>query len=163
VDHSTGAPLVPVGTFLGTQNSVFRTTIASLTGVLTLNRDTVTASLNSQDQKLISASNAAALVFGSNRGVYGSLNWAHLLRPNLQSTLYGQYGVTSGGGVSGSEQLVLLSATLSYALTSTLSGSLQYSYNRTFGGDLAPAGGIDGTVGTSSEQSLVLVSLIKSF
>ncbi|MDR3534946.1 MAG: TIGR03016 family PEP-CTERM system-associated outer membrane protein [Acetobacteraceae bacterium] len=168
VDHATGAPLLPVSDFFGTQNSLFRTTVGSLTGELSLDRDTVTLGVNSQQQKLVSAADSVGLALGSTRGVYGSLAWSHLLREDLQSALYGQYGVTSGGGVAGSQQLVVVSATLSYALTKTLSGSLQYSYNRTFGGNLVPGGPLGGTIGggaagTSTEQNIVLLSLAKSF
>jgi uncharacterized protein (PEP-CTERM system associated) len=163
VDHATGAPLVSIGNFFGTQNSLFRTTTASLTGVLTLDRDIVTLGFNSQDQKLVSASSAEGETFGGTRGAYGSLSWSHLLQPDLQGTLYGQYGVASGGGLSGNEQLAVLSATLSYALSATLSGTLQYSYNRTFGGGVTSASTTGETAATTADQSLVLISLIKSF
>jgi uncharacterized protein (PEP-CTERM system associated) len=169
VDHSTGAPLVNAGNFFGTQNSLFRTSIASVTGTLALPRDTISLSVNSQSQTLISASNPTVLAaantpnglgVGSSRGVYGAINWSHELRPDLQSTLYTQYGVTSGGGISGNEQLFVVSAVLSYALSATLSGQLQYSYNRNFGENtLATLG----STRTGNEQSLFLVSLVKSF
>lgn len=176
VDHATGAPLAAGGNFFGTQNSLFRTTVASLTGVLALDRDSFAVGLNSQQQKLISASDAATLAaseaasnagvlgLGSSRGVYGSLNWSHQLRPDLQSTVYGRYGVSSStGGTAGTEQLVVVSAGLSYALSKTLSGSLQYSYDRNFGADQVVAGANGALAAISGDQSLVVVSLVKSF
>ena len=171
VDHGTGAPLVAAGNFFGTQNGLFRTTVASLTGVLALDRDSVSLGINSQQQKLLSASSAATLAastadvpgFGSSRGVYGSLNWSHQLRPDLQSTVYGQYGVSSSGGTAGTEQLVVLSAALSYALSKTLAGNLQYSYDRNFGADQIFAGANGAAAAINADQSLVVVSLVKSF
>ena len=177
VDHTTGAPLIAAGNFFGTQNSVYKTTIASLTGVLLLDRDRITAGVNSQTQDLISASSAVGLAQGSTSGVYGTLSWSHQLRPNLTSTLYGQYGTQSSDGpglppatraaliaagvgtnglTTGDSQVLAVAASLSYALSPTLSGQLQYSYNQTFGG--SPLAGVG-----NASQSIVLLSLTKSF
>jgi uncharacterized protein (PEP-CTERM system associated) len=169
VDHATGAPLVNAGNFFGSQNSLFRSTIASVTGTLQLNRDSVSVSVTSQSQTLISASNPMTLAaamngnglgIGSSHGVYGSATWSHELRPNLQSTLYGQYGVVSGQGTSGTGQLVVVSAVLSYSLSKTLLGQLQYSYSKNSGADRL--NGSDSNE-RDNAQNLVLVSLVKSF
>ena len=169
VDHSTGAPLVNAGNFFGSQNSLFRSTIASVTGTLLLDRNSVSLSVISQSQTLVSASNPVTLTaattgnglgIGSSRGIYGSVTWSHELRPNLQSSLYGQYGVVSGQGTSGTGQLVVISAILSYALSKTLSSQIQYSYTKNFGNDQI---GSNNQLGLNSEQNLFLVSLVKSF
>lgn len=181
VDHLTGAPLVPVGNFFGTDNNLSKTTVASLTGVLQLDRDSFTASVNSQTQTLISGSSAAGLAAsaaaggtngGNSSGVYGSLSWSHELRPDLQSTLFVQYGTssTSQSGVPGApaqgnnpdQRSLSASASLSYALSRTLSGQFQYSYNQTSGGSQFGAG-TRASANGSSTQNIVLLSLLKSF
>jgi hypothetical protein len=181
VDHLTGAPLVPVGNFFGTDNNLSKTTVASLTGVLQLDRDSFTASVNSQTQTLISGSSAAGLAAGAaaggtnggnSSGVYGSLSWSHELRPDLQSTLFAQYGIssTSQSGVAGApaqgnspdQRSISASALLSYALSRTLSGQFQYSYNQTSGGSQSGAGARASANGGST-QNIVLLSLLKSF
>jgi hypothetical protein len=71
-----------------------------------------------------------------------------------------QYGKQRNEGVVGSDsQLVVASAMLSYTLSPTLTGRLQYSYNQTFGNSQFQGNGLDG----NGAQSLFLVSLIKSF
>jgi uncharacterized protein (PEP-CTERM system associated) len=160
VDHTTGAPLVPVGNFFGSQNSLYKTTLTSLTGVLLLDRDSLSASVTSQIQTLVSASNAVGLATGNTRGIYGSLSWSHELRPDLRSSVFVQYGKQRNEGEAGSDsQLVVASATLSYMLSPTLTGQLQYSYNQTFGNSQTQGGGLD----ENGAQSLFLISLIKSF
>ena len=169
VDHTTGAPLVPIGGFFGTQNSLYKTTLASLTGELLLDRDIISASVNSQNQVLVSAGNAVGLANGNLSGVYGALSWSHQLRPNLQSTIYFQYGTERNEGpLTSNQQLMVASATLAYALSPTLSGQVQYSYNQTFGAQNSAAQNFVnnpffGNETGNSSQSIILVSLIKSF
>ncbi len=176
VDHLTGAPLVPVDNFFGTQNSLFKTTTASLTAVWALPRDSFSAGVNSQQQQLVSGSSAAGLAAGGSNGsnssgIYGSISWAHQLGVDLQSTLYAQYGTNhlSQSGIAGSplvrggtdQQSLSVSAALSYALTRTLSGQAQVSYNQVTGGQVADTA--RGAPGSTGSQGLLLLSVLKSF
>jgi uncharacterized protein (PEP-CTERM system associated) len=164
VDHVTGAPLVPVANFFGTQNNLYKTTLTSVTGVLLLDRDNLSASITSQVQTLVSASNAVGQGQGSSRGAYGTLTWSHELSPNLQSTCYVQYGTQHGEGVQSSTQrLAVVSAALSYAFSPTLSGRVQYSFSDTWGGNQATEQLAYGQATPNGAQNLFLVSLIKSF
>jgi uncharacterized protein (PEP-CTERM system associated) len=164
IDHTTGAPLVPVGNFFGSQNSLYKTTLTSLTGVLLLDRDSISASVTDQIQTLVSASNVVGLATGNTSGVYGTLSWSHELRPNMQSTVYVQYGKQRNEGVLASQQqLAVASATLSRALSPTLSGMLQYSYSQTFGYSQAGTPILGSEPAGNGSQSLFLLSLIKSF
>jgi uncharacterized protein (PEP-CTERM system associated) len=153
IDHTTGAPLVPIGDFFGLQNSLYKTTLASLTGVLLLDRDTLSLSFESQTQILVSAGSAAGLAAGNTSGLFGTVSWSHALRPNLESAVSVQYGTQRNDGPpADSQQLVGVSASLSYALSPTLSGSVQFSYNQSIAAN--PVGGA---------QGLFLVSLVKTF
>lgn len=157
VDHTTGAPLVPVGNFFGAQNNLYKTTLNSLTGVVQFDRDDLTATVTSQVQSLVSASSTAGQAMGDTKGIYGTFTWAHQLRPDLQSTLYLQYGKTRDEGViTTTQQLVFVLASLSWALSPTLSARVQYSYSQNFGGAQIPGSG-------TGTQNLFLLTVTKSF
>jgi uncharacterized protein (PEP-CTERM system associated) len=161
VDHTTGAPLLPVGSLFGVTSSLYRTALATLTAVWTLGPDTISASFNRQDQTLVSASNTIELQSGNSLGSFGSLAWSHMLRPNLTGTAFLQYGTSSTSGVtSPTERVFTVSSTLSYALSPTLTGRIQYSFSQTSGQVSAPltAAGF----GTGS-QSVITVNLVKTF
>jgi uncharacterized protein (PEP-CTERM system associated) len=164
VDHTTGAPLISTANFFGTQNNLYKTTLTSLTGVLMLDRDNLSAGVTSQVQTLVSASNAVGGAGGSSRGIYGTFTWSHQLRPNLQSRFYAQYGTQQNKGVlSTTQQLVVTSLSLSYALSPTLSAQVQYSFTDTWGGNLTAAQAAGSGTGINGPQNVFLVSLIKSF
>jgi len=150
VDQTTGAPLVPVGTFFGINSGLYKTTLASVTVAWTRNRDILSASVNTQSQTLVSASNLVTIGTASSSGAYGTLTWSHELRPNLQSTAYVQYGTTSGGVLTSGQQLIAASVALSYALSPTLAGRAQYTSNQQSGAN-------------GGTQQLFLIGLAKSF
>jgi uncharacterized protein (PEP-CTERM system associated) len=157
VDHTTGAPLVPVGNFFGSQNNLYKTTLNSLTGIVRFDRDTLSASVTSQVQTLVSASSTPAQAAGSTRGVYGTFTWSHQLLPNLQSMLYLQYGRTRDEGViTTSQNLVVVLASLAYQLSETLSVRAQYSYSQNYG-DTQTYGNVTGP------QNLFLLTVTKTF
>jgi len=163
VDHTTGAPVVPPGNFFGTSNSLYKTTLTSATATLALDRDILSASVSTQYQTLVSASNQAGQAQGSTNGAYGTITWSHTLRPDLQSTMYVQYGKTHNSGVnagasSSTQNLIAFLAALSYAIDPTLHARFQYSYNQNYGAT-APLV----NVGSTGAQNLFLVSLTKTF
>jgi len=152
---------LPVGSLFGVTSSLYRTALATLTAVWTLGPDTISASFNRQDQTLVSASNTIELQSGNSLGSFGSLAWSHMLRPNLTGTAFLQYGTSSTSGVtSPTERVFTVSSTLSYALSPTLTGRIQYSFSQTSGQVSAPltAAGF----GTGS-QSVITVNLVKTF
>jgi uncharacterized protein (PEP-CTERM system associated) len=167
VDHATGAPLVPVGTFFGTQNNLNKTTLASLTGTLLLDRDTFTLSINSEVQRLVSSANAVGLAQGNTNGVYGALSWTHQLWPNLQATLYGQLGTNTTSATSQSarsrQQTTVVSFSLAYELSPTVSMQLQYTYNKNFGGNQNFINSNVFRGNQNFEQNVILVRITKSF
>jgi uncharacterized protein (PEP-CTERM system associated) len=173
VDHTTGAPLVPTAGFFGTQNNLYKTVLTSVTGVLLLDRDTLSASVTSQDQTLVSSSNVVGETAGNSRGIYGTFTWSHLLSPNLQSTFYVQYGTTHNEGVpstthnegvpSTTQQLAVVSVSLAYAFSPTLSGRAQYSFTDNWGGNQTVSQAIANGNQLNGAQNLFLISLIKSF
>ena len=169
VDHTTGAPLAlgTTGTF-GAQNNLYRTKRASLTGSLLKDRDTVSASVDAEDNRLVS-SNGLPNQLGSNQGVFASVNWSHELSPTLSLSSSVQYGVRTAQQ-SGTQHIITGSAALVRALSETLTAQLRYTYNRNTGGQGfgIPGSGIQATLAngqplTNYEQSVILLSATKSF
>lgn len=155
VDRATGAPVVPVNAFFsGSEISgVSRLQRLSLTGTyLVDDRDSLTVSLSSESNKLVAqAPGAASGLGGSTRGTYGSVGWAREITPWLTGSVTVQYGVSSvpgglagnglagnglekGGLSSGSDRLTSASASLSYAISQTVTGSFLYSFNNVSSG-----------------------------
>lgn len=152
VDSVTGAPLQLTNNFFGITDTVVRARSYSLTAAWGLERDNLQATVNRLEQTPIGMQAAAS---PRTTGTYGSLVWQHDLSEDLHSSLFGQYGIQDSG--SGRSQingtLMVFSAALSYALSSTLTASVQYSYtNNAYNGTAA---------GTAA--NLVIVGLRKTF
>ncbi len=177
VDHTSGAPLLLSTTgFFGAQNNLYRTQRFSLTGTLLEPVDLFTVTVNAENNTLVSSSGLPNSL-GSNKGIYGSINWSHSLSPTLSLSSFAQYGVREAQQ-AGTERVFTGSISLAKALSETLSAQLRYSYNRTSGGQgFATQGFINQgfvTQGFSTQtsnsqalsnydQSLILLSATKSF
>ena len=160
VDPQTGAPLLLASNFYGVQNNLARVRLGSLTGTLLLDRDSVSLSISRQNRQQLAAASVAAAVASagntSSTGTYGSINWQHDLGQALTTVAFMQYGVNdsfSRIGTQSSDTLVV-SLGLHYALSETLSGTLQYSYTSQF--VVSPAA-------ASPPISLALLSVRKTF
>ncbi len=158
IDHTTGAPVFVASNFFGLQNSLSRLRRLSLSGAYMLDRDTVTATVESDDYKVLSSPGPpGGPTLGSNSGTYGSLTWLHQLSPRLISSLYVQYGERSlEGPPSATQDLLVGSASLAYALGPNLSSTLQVSHQESTGGGSAAGLG-------SGSQSVLLLSILKTF
>ena len=161
VDHTTGAPVVLADSFFGSQTNLYRTERLSLTGMLLQNRDIFSATLEADDSTLVSSSGVPGSL-GSNKGLYGTLNWAHDLSPTLSLSTTGQYGVRHTADET--EHVTFVSVALVKTLSDTLAAQLRYTYNHVSGGQPSVTGfGPGGLVGGNFDQSLVLLTLVKSF
>ncbi len=159
VDHATGAPIFDASNFFGVQDSLERLRRTSISGAYLLDRDTFSISVENDKSTVISqASFAATDTLGSNSGTYGALTWAHELSPRLTSNVLFQYGVRTLEGPPATTQDVLVaSAGLSYALGPQLNSTLQFSHDQT-------TGGTSSTVfGGSDRANILLLSVVKTF
>jgi uncharacterized protein (PEP-CTERM system associated) len=154
VDRVTGAP-VQLGNYLGQQAGVYRTTSASFSATLLLDRDVITLTMEQTERKLLSGG-APATGFnpgiGSNDALTGSIAWQHDLTPALTTNTFVQYGVRSVPG-SGSNATITASVSTTYALSEKLSTSLLLSHSETSG----PSFGLAPT------RDLVVVGVHKAF
>ena len=176
VDSVTGAPVSSSSGAFGTQNGLYRLRRFSITGLLLLNRDSVSVSLEQDDRQSVNTVPAgiggtAAPVTTSNSGVFGTLSWEHELTPAMTGSASFSYGVDDNGSLvgtgasSGSQRTVQASLALSYVFTQTLTGSARYLFTDRSGGTgqatASPFG--YGRVGQNLTENLLLVGLRKSF
>jgi uncharacterized protein (PEP-CTERM system associated) len=163
VDHTTGAPLYFTNDFFGAENNLYRLRQFTASGAWLLDRDTFTLEVDHSSYDLVS-SGGIGTGFGSNSGSDVSLSWSHEFTPRLQGTAYVQYGVRSFSAVApnqagllatpgGNAPEIAASATAAYLIGPSLTGSLQYSYQRT-----SQTGG-----GISQSQNAIILSLVKTF
>ena len=163
VDHTTGAPLLLASTGLfGAQNNLYRTKRLSVTASLLRPVDVFSASVEAEDNRLVSSSGLPNTL-GNNNGVFGTLTWGHDLSPTLSLSSYGQYGLRSATGGGGTQHVVNASAALVKALSETLSAQLRYTYNHTSGGQGFNTTGLNGQSLSNYDQSLILLLATKSF
>ena len=158
VDHSSGAPLLNDAGFFGAQDNLYRSRSLTATAQLVKSRDTFSASIDAEDNTLVSSSTQPGELLnglGSNKGLYGSLTWSHALSPLLSLQALGQYGITEQDtGPDGRQDFLLGSVSLARALSPTLSAQLSYSFNRRSG---------DGASVSALSQNVVIISAVKSF
>ena len=175
VDSVTGAPVSSSSGAFGTQSGLYRLRRFSITGLLLLNRDSVSVSLAQDNRQSVNTvlpggiGATAAPVTTSNSGVFGTLSWEHELTPAMTGSASFSYGVDDNGalvgtGASGSQRTVQTSLALNYAFTETLAGSARYLFTDRSGG-AGQAGGPFGygRVGQNLTENLLLVGLRKSF
>lgn len=152
-DRATGAPVAVVDDFAGLQNGVYRLDRGSLNAVLLYSRDTYSFILSREARKVVSAA-PGALTLTSSRGTYGTLSWAHLVNAVLTTNLYLQYGkVAQSGFLATNQDSYSFGASLTYALSPTLTARGTYSYNKS----------ASGLGGQDSSQNYLLVGLHKRF
>ena len=175
VDSVTGAPVSSNSGAFGTDNGLYRLRRFSITGLLLLNRDSVSVSLEQDDRHgttagLPGAAGTAAPVTASDNGVFGTLSWEHELSPAMTSTASLSYGVDNnsylvGTAASGSQRTVQTTLALNYIFTETLTGSARYLFTDRSGGvGRTNAGSFAyGQTGQNLTENLLLVGLRKSF
>jgi uncharacterized protein (PEP-CTERM system associated) len=178
VDSVTGAPVSSSSGAFGTQNGLYRLRRFSISGLLLLNRDSVSVSLAQDDRTNVNTIAAgtgvnAVPAGASSSGIIGTLSWQHELSPVLSSSASFSYGTEDNGGLtsagsSGSQRTVQTSLALNYVFTETLTGSARYLFTDRSGG----AGRTTqtnsnsfgfGQAGQNLTENLLLVGLRKSF
>jgi hypothetical protein len=156
----TGAPLTTTGNAFGTQNSLYRSHLLTVTAVLLRPRDTFSVGLTYEDATVIAG--AVGLVTGNSYGgTYGTLTWQHNLSPVTSTNVLLEYGTdmtqVTGTGTPGSnvsEQFYTLSGSLNYAISQTLTSYASYTLSSRFGSAVP---------GRNYFDNLVLVGLSKGF
>ena len=138
VDSVTGAPVSSTGGAFGTQNNLYRLRRFSITGLLLLNRDSLSVSLVQEDRTNVNAISASTTTTAvpagaSSSGLSGTLAWQHELSPVLSSSASFSYGTDDNGSVignaaSGSQRTIQTSLALNYLFTEKMSGSVRYSF-----------------------------------
>ena len=165
VDHTTGAPLFLSSDFFGEQSSLYRVRRLSLTGLLALNRDTFSLTIEDEARKLVSASGVdTGGLTGSNTGIFGTVSWSHELSERLSSAVFFQAGelrgsTAPGAGTTTTTQFTV-NAQLRYLLGENLYAQLQYSFNTV--DNPITVTQVTATRAASS-QNLALLSLVKTF
>lgn len=129
VSAQTGTPLLQNNNFLGLNQSVYRLTSGALTAALLLDRDTFQVGVDYQAEAPLNVA-AAGQINAAVTGTYGTLTWLHDLSPAVQTSLYVQYGVSQWayGGSAQQSTVLVGSGQISYAISASLSASLQYSH-----------------------------------
>ena len=152
VDRNSGAPL-QLGSLLGQQAGVYRTTIGSLTGILQLDRDTFTVSLESNDRQLLSGSTTGGGI-GSNSGITATTAWQHQWSEPMSTNFSLQYGTrTVPGALGGTNQTEAANLSVNYMLSETLSTNGLISHTQTKGR----------TFGVAPTRDMAVIGLHKAF
>lgn len=159
----TGAPLTTTGNAFGTQNSLYRDHLLSVTAVLMRPRDTFSLGLTHETETVVAG--AVGLASGTSYGgTYGTLAWQHDLSPATSSTVFVEYGtdmtqlvgpqaaVATNANVS--EQFYAVNAALNHAISQTLTSYASYTLSGRFGSAVP---------GRNYLDNIVLVGLSKGF
>ena len=178
VDSVTGAPVSSASGAFGTQNNLYRLRRFSVTGLLVLNRDSLSIGIAQDDRTNVNSTvtsiGTPALPAGaSSTGILGTLSWQHELSPTLSSSASVSYAVESSGrtsnsAASGSPRTIQTSISLAYILTETLTASARYLFTDRSGntGSAAQANinpFSSAQAGQNLTENLLLVGLRKSF
>ncbi len=139
IDAQTGVPLLLNDNFFGTQGGLYRTKSFSATFAWLLDRDVVSLGVNSQNQTLVATAVQTQLLGSKNNGTYGNVSWSHDWNPAVRSLLFFQYGQrfistltsTSPVRIDQTQNVVTVSAGVTWALSDTLTARAQYSYSNT--------------------------------
>jgi uncharacterized protein (PEP-CTERM system associated) len=136
-DRTTGAPVSGGTGFFGTQNNLFQLRRASLTGLLSLNRDSFSATVSNERRTAVTSAvaNTGSTIVPpgtSTTGTFATLSWGHQLSDRLTSNATASYGVNDNGAVlglgSGTQTSFTGIAGLNYIFSPTLTGRVQYVY-----------------------------------
>ncbi len=149
VDRTTGAP-VQLGNYFGQQQGIYRTTSASISATLLMDRDIITVTIDRTDRQLLSAGTGPGI--GSNEALSGSVAWQHSLTESWSANANLQYGDRTVPG-AGSSRTVTGSLSTSYALSEKLSTNFLISHSETFGPSF----------GTAPTRDLAVVGVHKAF
>ncbi len=155
VNAQTGAPLLLTDNFFGVTGAVFRVRNASFTASWLLDREAVQATVTYQRQTPVGAITAGTQGAVASDGTYGSLAWQHDVNPNVTTNVYVQYGKLNqaAGSGQGTTTLMVGSAQITYRISESLSGSLEYSYTNNSSASQA----------ANTAASLVVLGLRKTF
>ena len=126
VNSQTGGQLFGNTNAAAIQPGVFHFKTLSATIATQLNRDTLSATLNTSNQ-VSAGGTAAAQASSQTNGII--MQWTHELRPDLRWTTSASYNVISGGFL-GASQSIAINTSLLYTLSESLSGSARYTYFR---------------------------------
>ncbi len=149
-----GTPLLASSNFLGLLNGVYKIETATATASLLLDRDTFQITLNRLKQTPLNVAVAGEAAYAS-LGTYGTVSWQHDLSQAVNVQTFAQYGVlnSSGGGFNQNTTVLVVSATLTYAISPTLNAQVLLS--RTDSGLPPPYPGVT--------ADLVTLGLTKTF
>ncbi len=178
-DRTTGAPVSGGSGFFGTQNNVFQLRRASLTGLLSLNRDSFSASVSNERRTSVTSAvaNTGSTIVPpgtTTTGTFGTLSWGHQLSDRLTSNATASYGVNDNGTAlglgSGTQTSFTGSAGLNYIFSQTLTGRVQYVHTNVSGNGVSGlnSNGFNGFNGFGSRsgsyvENVLLAGLRKSF
>jgi uncharacterized protein (PEP-CTERM system associated) len=155
VNPETGAPLLLTDNFFGITDAVYRTRNASVTASWLLDREALQATVNYQRQTPVGAVTTGTFGAVASDGAYGSLAWQHDVSAALATNLFVEYGKLSqsvaGGAVD--SNVVVATASVSYRITETLTGSFEYSYTSDSYAEQTP----------NTAANLVVLGLRKTF
>jgi uncharacterized protein (PEP-CTERM system associated) len=156
--NNTNIPTVLTNNFTGIRPGLFRTTTTSVSAAVTHARDLYTVSISRSDSSQLATTFTGASADNSSTSTYGTVSWGHDLSVELHSNLLANYGVNSGSGVanqgfSNNQSSYLLNATLSYAVSDTLSVS----------GSFTQTNAASGFNGRSGSREIAIVTLHKTF
>jgi uncharacterized protein (PEP-CTERM system associated) len=136
VDARTGIPVSLSSNFFGTQPGLYRTTTASLSGVLLLDRDTITLTLEHDERTAVGTTSPALAPSVGNAtgsGTTGSVTWTRQFTEDLSGTAFTQYGVqqqqtTVTTGAVRDQNIFTINLSLTYALSKTLGLSGEFTH-----------------------------------
>lgn len=157
VDRTTNAPL-NLNSLLGQQPGVYRTTSGSITAALEFDRDTMTVGFESTDRQLLSNPATTTGGIGSNTGISNTLAWQHTWSEVLSTNTSLQYGTRSvpsgsGGTSGGNSETEGANASVSYALSETMTTNALISHTQTKGKSF----------GTAPVRDMALIGMHKAF
>ena len=150
IDRSSGAP-VQLGNLLNQQPGVYRTTIASVSGVYLLDRDVVTLNWSNSEYVLLSGGGGNG--FGSNTTMTTSATWQHSISEAFTTSATLQYGTRTFPVLKGESTTTMISVSANYLLSETLSMNFLISHTITQGQ----------TFGYAPVRDLAVVGLRKAF
>ena len=144
----TGAPLTNPNALLGTQNQLYKSQTATIGANTSLDRDTFNVNFL---YAVYTAAGAGAT--GATSGVTGTASWSHSLSEDLTLNASGSYGLRWFVDPGGNNKFIAVTASLSYALSATVSTSLSYAFY-----DLTST-----QAGQSEYQDVIVLSITKTF
>ncbi len=127
IDQRTLLPLTIVNPALGVQTGLFRTEQFTGTASMSLERDTLSATIYRSDNSVQAQTTPPSSTSQNTTG--GNINWARRISPVTTTNLGVGYSQTSFPGLSSmqNEGLLTIGTSISYMLTATLSAYAGYN------------------------------------